>query len=736
MSNEPSTGVRLDEQPRLHGLDTLFHPASIAVIGASSDELKIGGRPLSMLRQAGFSGPIYPINPNYPQVQGLDTYPSIEATPTVPELAIVAVPGSRALATARACAERGVKVVVLFSAGFAESGPEGRAQQRELTRIAAESGMRILGPNCIGAANLADAVTASFSAVLMMPRDRPVTEVPRIALVSQSGAIGGHCVALAMDRGFAFDPWLTTGNEADIDVADGIGYFASQENVTAIAVYLEGSASGSRLRTALQMAQHAGKPVIVLKSGTSELGALAAASHTASLVGSDSAYDVMFERYGVCRVHSIDALVDTSYALAHAGLPAGNRVAIFSGSGGGGILMADTATNSRLQVAPLSHEVQEELLGIWPSAGVTNPIDTTAQMTNDPALLPKFLDVVLDHGGHDMVLVFLTYVGLMEPWAGICLAALRRVRERHPDAAVLVSVLSSAETRAHIEALGMPCFPDLDAMVRTAGRLAGLSAAQRRAQEVPEGVRSDMPRLEPGTTLTESEAKSILADAGVPVVPDRVVNSTDDAVAAAAEFGYPVVLKVLSADIAHKSDIGGVELDLRDEAAVRAAYQRIRVAVAQAAPQATVEGVLVSPMIHGGIETILGVTSDPTAGMSVAVGLGGIHVEVFRDVSLRMAPVSVPQAAAMIREVRGLQLLDGLRGAEPYDIEALAEAVSALSHLAAANADSLTSIDVNPFVVLPQGRGGYAVDALIAPADCGPAPAVRRLDTVTAVAKN
>lgn len=736
MSSGPSAGEQRAEQPRLHGLDTLFRPASIAVIGASSDHLKIGGRPLSMLREAGFSGPIYPINPNYPQVQGFDTYPSIDATPTVPELAIVAVPGSRALAATRSCAERGVKVVVLFSAGFAEAGAEGQAQQRELTRIAAESGMRILGPNCIGAANLADAVTATFSAVLMMPRERSVTDVPRIALVSQSGAIGGHCVALAMDRGFAFDPWLTTGNEADVDVADGIGYFASQPEVTAIAVYLEGSASGTRLRTALQMAQRTGTPVIVLKSGTSELGALAAASHTASLVGSDGAYDAMFEHYGACRVHSIDALVDTSYALAHAGLPSGNRVAIVSGSGGGGILMADTATSAGLQVDPLSEEVQEELLRIWPSAGVANPIDTTAQMTNDPALLPKFLDIVLDNGGHDMVLVFLTYVGLMEPWAGISLAALRRVRERHPDATVLVSVLSNTQTRARIEELGMPCFTDLDAMVRTAGRLAALSAARRRAGDPTERVRPNMPRLQPGSSLTESEAKAVLAQAGVPVVPDRVVSTSDEAVAAAGEFGYPVVLKIASADIAHKSDIGGVELNLTDEAAVRAAYERIGAAVAHSAPDAAADGVLVAPMIHGGVEAILGVTNDPTAGMSVAVGLGGVHVELFRDVSLRLAPVSVPQAAAMIREVRGLQVLDGLRGAEPHDIEALAKAVSALSHLAAANAESLTSIDVNPFLVLPRGRGGYAVDALIALADAGPAPAARRLDPVTAVVEN
>lgn len=704
------------DQPRVHGLDTLFSPRSIALVGASSHEMKIGGRPLRMLRDSGYEGAIYPINPRYEEVQGLPCYPSIATTPTTPDLAIVAVPGQMVLDTVQECVDAGVKVLVLFSAGFAESGPEGVRQQQELARLASTRGVRILGPNCIGAANLAEGVVATFASALMVPRSSPASESPRIGLVSQSGAIGGHAVALAAPKGFAFDPWLTTGNEADIDVADGVAYLAGRDDVTTIAVYLEGARDGLRLRQALRLAQEAGKPVILLKSGTSDVGAAAAASHTASLVGSDDAYDVMFSHYGVCRVNSITELVDTAYAVSHSGLPSGNRVAIFSGSGGGGILMADSATNAGLQVPVLDESVQARLKEIWPAAGVANPIDTTAQMTNDPKLFPALLDVVLAHRQHDMVLVFLTYVALLEPWRSTTLEALRRVRQEHPRAHILISALADEQFKAATQKLNMPCFEELKDLVDTAGRLAQIAHDQHdfQAREKIDGADlQHMPRLASSRVPSEDEAKALLSTAGVPVVPDRLVADEDEAVEAAEEFGYPVVLKVVSPDIPHKSDIGGVELNLTDATQVRAAFSRIWTAVAEAVPDAHINGILVSPMVQGGVETILGVKNDPSVGMTIAVGLGGVHVEVLRELSVRLAPVTDSQALEMIREVRGFELLDGARGAAKADIETLASALSRLSLLATANADRIESIDVNPFVALTDG--GFALDALIQP---------------------
>lgn len=723
MSNDASAPETVRSGvPRVHGLDALLKPRSIAVIGASANQTKIGGRPIHHLRSLGFTGEVYPVNPNYAEVQGHPAFPSIRDTPTVPDLAIIAVPGPAVMDAVRDCAVRGVRAVVLFSAGFAESGEEGARQQRELTRIGETSGMRILGPNCIGAANMLEGATATFAAAVMLPGAKPAPGVARIALVSQSGALGGHCVALAGPRGFSFDPWITTGNEADVDTADAIAYLVEQDDVSAVAVYLEGSKDGERLKAALARAHELKKPVIMLKSGTSDIGAAAAASHTASLVGQDAAYDALFATYGVCRVGSVQELVDTAYALAVGRLPRGSNVAIFTGSGGAGILMADEAAGTSLSVPPLADDVQRRLKAIWPAAGVANPIDTTAQVTNDPTLLPAFLNAVIEGGGYDTFLVFLTYLGLAEPWASNVVAALRDVRDQHPEANVMVSCLATPEVAAQLAALGVPNFDDLSALVSTADNLAQIASMLAAPEPVPCLSPSATPTVEAGTEMTEDEAKQVLGSAGLPMVPDRLASTAAQARASADEFGYPVVLKVVSPDILHKSEVGGVVLDLRDGDAVEHAYEDMLARVNNYAPDAQIKGVLVSPMVGGGVETILGVKNDPTVGMTVAFGLGGIFVEVLKDVALRLAPLSVETAAEMIREVRGFEILDGARGRDPLDLDVLAEALSDLSHFAAANVATIESIDVNPFVVLPRGRGAYALDALITTRPHTPVP--------------
>lgn len=722
MSNDATQDAHpVAGRPRLHGFDAVFSPRSVAIVGASSHQLKIGGRPIHHMKSHGFDGAIYPINPNYDEVQGVKAYPSLTALPEVPDLAVVAVPGPAVMEAVRECADAGVKAVVLFSAGFAEAGEEGERQQVELTRIAATSGMRIIGPNCIGAANMVTGALPTFAAAVMIPRDHVIADVPRIALVSQSGALGGHCVALAANRGFEFTPWITTGNECDVDVADSIAYFAKQDDVSAIAVYMEGCKDGRRLQAALASARRRRKPVIMLKAGVSDVGAAAASSHTASLVGSDDAYHALFRQYDVCRVTSVSELMDLSHALALGGLPRGGRAALFTGSGGAGILMADAAEEAGLQVPPLPVEVQQELKRIWPPAGVTNPIDTTAQVTNDPALFPAFLNTVIDGTDYDTVLVFLTYLGLMEPWATTVVDSLWTVREAHPEAHIMVSSLTSPETARALNTLGMPHYEDLRSMVETAGRLARLGAALSApmAEEFHPLPVSPAPLT---GELTEDRAKAILSDAGIPTVPDRVVQSATDAVSAAEELGYPVVLKIVSPDIAHKSEVGGVRLGLADAAQVEAAHAQIIASAQAAVPQARLSGVLVTPMVSGGVETILGVKNDPSLGMTVAFGLGGVFVEVLQDVTLRLAPFDVKTAAEMIRDVRGFELLDGARGTEPADTEALARALSNLSVFAAAHADSIESIDVNPFVVLPRGQGAFALDALISTHTPGPEP--------------
>lgn len=701
--------------PRTQGLSALFHPRSVAVIGASAEVSKIGGRPIHHLLTSGFEGPIYPVNPRREEIQGLRCYPSLTAVGAEVDLAIVAVPTPAVLAAVQECADAGVQVAILFSAGFAEMGAEGAALQRRVVEVAAAAGMRIVGPNCIGAANMAEGAATTFAFAVQIPLPEGV--LPRVGLVSQSGAIGGHCVALAPRKGFRFDPWVTTGNEADVDIADCLAYLAMDDEVPAIAVYMEGCQDGERLRSALELAHRRRKPVIMLKAGRSDVGAAAAASHTASLVGSSEAYDALFRRYNVCRVDSVTELIDMAATLAVGRLPAGRRVGIVTGSGGAGILMADAADAAGLEITPLPRDAQDRLKEIWPAASVVNPIDTTAQVTNDPALLSAFLDTILDGSDYDVVLLFLTYLGMKPPWSDNLVASLQKVRAAHPEANVVVSMLATDDVTRTVRGLGMPVFEELTDAVRTVARLADVAAGFDAALPPAGTAAAPDARLTAEEPLTESAAKQILAAAGIPVVEERVVGSAEDAVRAARELGHPVAMKIESKDIAHKSEVGGVVLGVTGDDEVRAAYARILDAVTTAAPQAEIAGVLVAPMVADGVETILGVADDPSLGPLVMFGLGGVFVELLGDVSYRLAPFGPDEAAAMIREVKGFGLLDGARGRARCDLPALADALSRLSEFAAANADCFDSIDINPFLVLPEGRGAVAVDALIAPRD-------------------
>ncbi|MGH1561405.1 acetate--CoA ligase family protein [Mumia sp. DW29H23] len=696
--------TRLD----LSGLDSLFRPRSVAVLGASTDPVKIGGRPIRFLKEHGFAGPVYPINPRATVVQGLPAFASLDDVEGEVDLALIALPSAAVLDAVHTCGRNGVKVATIFSAGFAELGVEGEALQREVVEAAASYGMRILGPNCIGSMNRSVGAVGTFAAAVGHTID--LDAHARVALVSQSGAIAAHWVVEAVARGIDFDPWLSLGNGSDIQLADALAYLALDPGVDVIAVYLEGAADGDRLREALRVARDAGKPVVALKVGRSEVGAAAAASHTASLAGADQVFDALFAQYGVTRVESMAELLDVSYAVAGGYLPTGRRVGLMTGSGGVGILMADEAADAGLEAAPLPVATQARLKEVWPAAGVVNPVDLTAQLMNDPRLLPTFLDTVLDEGEYDAVVVALTYMGLFDPWTDLVVDALTQVRAKHPDAPIVVSMLSTPEVRRAVEALHIPVFEDASTAVRVLGTLADIGTR-------PPGAVHPVPALGEGTRLagpyTEVGAKRLLADAGIPVVSDVLVTSAAGAARAAEDADGPVVLKVVSPDLAHKSDIGGVVLDVVGGEAAAAAYTAILDNVTAAAPAARIDGVVVSPMIDDGTETILGAYNDPTFGPVVMFGLGGVFVEVLKDVTYRLAPIGPEEAEEMIREIKGFAMLDGARGRPPADVAALADALSALSVFAATHRDQLDSIDVNPFLVRPRGRGGVAVDALV-----------------------
>jgi acyl-CoA synthetase (NDP forming) len=694
------------------GLDALLAPRSIAVFGASSDPTKIGGRPITFLRQNGFTGEIYPINPKHAEVQGLPAYAAITEIDRPVDLALISVPSASVIAAVEACAKAGVQVATVFSAGFAEAAENGAEQQALIAEIARDAGMRILGPNCLGSSSRRRGVSASFAA--SEGRPQPDGNLDGVALVSQSGAIAAYCVLAGMGRGINFDPWISTGNECDIQLADCVAYLAEQDDVKVIAAYVEGCSDGDRLREALAIAYERHKPVIMLKAGRSEVGVRAVASHTASLVGSNEAFDALVRQYNVCSADSLDDLMDLSYMFGFGAPPTGRRTGVITSSGGVGILMADAAADIGLDVPPLPPQAQAALREVWPAAGTGNPIDTTAQLVNDGELLSKFLQTVLRDGGFDSLIVFLSYIGLIPDWAHAAVEALQEARASYPDADISLAMLTSPPVRKEIEALGIRVFDDPTTAVRAIGR--AVVTAERSSQDAPLRPRpSDdvTARTAAGRTLSELESAQLLEAAGLPIVPRRRVTSVEQAKEAAHDFTGPMAVKILSADILHKSDIGGVILGVVGADAAARAYTSIIDSVRTHAPDAELDGVLVSPMVPDGIETIIGVSNDPVFGPVVMFGLGGVFVETLKDVSCRLAPFTESEAMQMLREIKGYRLLEGARGGSARDVPALATALSALSRFADEHRDDIQSVDLNPVLVLGEGNGVVAVDALV-----------------------
>ena len=653
-------------------LTALLHPRSIAIIGASDDPARIGGRPLAYTRDAGFAGPIFPVNPRRATVQGLPA--------------------------------------VIFSAGFAETGDDGRRRQDALTAVARASGMRIVGPNCLGIYNSEIGFYATFTTTLEAAHPVP----GGVGLVSQSGAYGSHLSLLATRRRIGIRFFVTTGNECDVDVAETIGWLARQPDISVIVAYIEGVADRDRLLESLALARERGKPVVLQKVGRSEIGADAVRSHTATLAGSDAVYDGVFRQFGVHRARDAEEMLDVAYAATFGAFPASRRVALMSISGGVGVQMADEAVACGLDVAPMSDGAQARLKAQLPYASPRNPVDITAQAFNDLDLIRSNLDVILEEDAYDAVVAFFTFVAAAEAMVEPVREILQDARRRHPDRLLVLSIVGPPDVVQHYEAAGCPVFEDPSRAVRAVAALARLAESFERPRATP----SRLPPVEPlpAGPPGEAEAGRLLAGAGIPMVASRLCATAGQATEAAAALGFPVALKIASPDIAHKSDIGGVALDLDTPEEVIEAFTAVTDKARAACPHARVDGVLVSPMVRDGVEMILGVQQDPTFGPVVMCGLGGVFVEILADVSFRPAPFDAAEAQRMLRELQGYPLLAGARGRPPGDVDALADALAALSRFAAAHAGQLDSAELNPVVVRPAGQGVVALDALIVPA--------------------
>src|SRR4030081_137259 len=700
-----------------HPLDSFFSPESIALIGASRDLEKIPGRLLSMLRKNEFPGSIYPINPNYGDIDGLKCYPSIAAVGQPIDLAIVIIPARAVLGALEQCAAVGVKNAVIISSGFAEEGGDSAAMQDAIVALAKKTGMRISGPNAEGFYSRVQRVAATFSPTVDVKPGAPqlVATIRRIGIVAQSGGIGFAIYHRAKALGIALSYVLSAGNESDLGAGEFLEYMVQDASTDVILLFIEGIRDVDKFLAAAQRAAETGKPVIVTKVGRSGAGERAAASHTASMAGWSAAYDAVFAKYGFIISNDLDEAVTIAALLTTNPLPKGDRVAVVTVSGGAGIWGADTVSMQGLQVPELSALMQAEIRKLLPSYGAArNPIDVTAQGVNSGGL-QKSIDLLDVSDEVDAILVVLSLSS--DTRMPFKQAELKPVIDAQSKPIVFYSyTLPSDFARKELAASGAVVLSGLT-HVGVAMRQLVQRAKFRLAP--PAAVAASPPRdisahLK-SATLSEFDSKSLLRDAGIALPDEVLVSNRGELDAAIARAGFPLVMKIQSRDIPHKSEVGGVRVNIATKGEAFAAYQALLESARRHRPDAAIQGVLVGPMAKKGVEIIVGSLLDAMFGPMIMVGLGGITTELFKDVIYPPAPVIAAEATTMLGELKAAPLLNGFRGAAKADIPALAQLISQVSLLAARFSDKISEIEINPVLVHGEGKGVTIVDALVVP---------------------
>lgn len=689
-------------------LDALFNPNSVAIIGASPDVKKIGGRPLSYLQRYGFEGKIYPVNPKYKEINGLICYEDVSAINQSIDVAIIALPSQAVLENLQKCAHQGVKSVVIFSAGFAEIGEEGKRQQDEILRIAQEHDIRVLGPNCLGLFNVDKGFYGTFSTII--EEEQPLKS--KIGFVSQSGAFGSHVFTLARQQKIGFSYFIATGNEADIDVADCIEFLATDPNTNVIACYIEGVQDGEKLLNAFKLAHQNNKPVITLKVGKTEVGMKAAMSHTGSIVGSDKVFDTIFSQSGVFRANTIDEFLDVTYAVSQLPEIQGDRVAVFTISGGVGILLADQLAESGFSLPETPELVKNRLKAILPYAGTQNPIDTTAQISYMPTLLEDFMDAVLSSGSYDAAVVFLGFAGLKNDSIHMRIDTLKRMKDKFPHIPQVTVTLNSPESTEAFRKSGVFVLQDPTRAVTVMAALKRFEEFTKK-QETKEFEKHSLDTEDLSSILTEYGSKKFLKKFNLPITNEYLAKTAEDTVQYANVLGYPVVLKGMSPQILHKTDKGIVSLNIETAEEAYSEFTRLK-KIIDDTPTAQFEGVLVQEMIQGEfVELFVGSKKDPVFGQMVIVGLGGIYIEVLQDFSMRKAPVSEAEAEEMVWELKASKILKAFRGKEASDVEELSKVIARFSELIASLDEELLEADLNPIMVFGEGKGAKIADGLM-----------------------
>ncbi len=747
-------------EPQMASIRKMLNPSSIAVVGATP-RMQYGGRFLAAALKAKDRVRVYAVNPRYDEIMGVKSYPSVTDLPEAPDVVAIVVPWDQVLDVVEESHKKEAGSAIVISAGFAERGVDDRRDlQRELGEFARTSGMRISGPNCLGLANVKDDIWATASSRGASGLTGP------IGLVCQSGATAfGPFLVRAVENGIGFSYIISTGNEADLDFTDFARYLLDDPDTRVIAGFVEGFKRADKFLEVAKIAAERGKPIVLIKIGRSELGAQAARSHTAALTGEDARYDAIFAQYGVIRVQDYDELLEVSHLLAHTPKPQMPGIAVVSHSGGISSLTADMCGQAGLDLPALGPEARDGINGVLKGFGwAANPADVTGFANSES--FPQ----IIEHMINDPRMGTLVVAS-----AGADAQAQQVISQRdRTDKGVVFLWTGSRDTKAGLPQLKnarIPIFYTPDKLAR--GLQSRLAYHTWRERRLADGFATAPPRTAPQDTaiaqalglgrpiLSESESKELLAAWGVASARERRANSAEDAVEAAEELGFPVALKIDSPDILHKTEAGVVRLNLRDAAQVRTAYAEILAsakaylnalpldgggvgggdaaaspandreveasppprpspikgegtgAANAAARQARIIGVSVQEMVADGVEVIIGVSCDPQLGPVLLFGSGGVMVEVYNDVALRRCPITRSEAQAMIAEVKGARLLQGFRGRPAADLEALADTLVRVSHLAMHVQGHLAELDINPLMVLPRGQGVKAVDALI-----------------------
>ena len=693
-----------------HSLRPFFAPRGVAIIGASATPNKLSFGILRNMTLYGFQGQIAPVNPKADEILGLKCYPDIASVPDPVDLAVIVLPAPAIPAVIDACGRRGIRAVIIISGGFKEVGAQGADLEQQILQIAKGYGMRLIGPNCVGTLDIYTGLNTTF-----------IQGVPSrggIGFVSQSGAVGGGVVDYIRNKKVGFSNFASLGNEADVTEADMIEYLDADENTRVIAAYVEMIKDGQRfIEVASRVTPH--KPVVLLKAGRTSAGARAVSSHTGSLAGSHAAYQAAFQQAGVIEVSSVAELFDLTLALDTQPLPAGNRVAIITNAGGPAALASDSLANNGLQMANLSDETMAALRQrLNPAAQVSNPVDMLGGA--EPPEYAYALEKVLADPQVDAAIVILVPQALVNP-AQVAESICRVSKgNSKPVVTCFMGEWSVAEARDLLHENGVPMYVFPESTGQVLGGMLAWSRWRSRPQAEPVRLENLNPAAarallaETGRdgVLGEVHTRPLLEAYGMPVVAGELARSAEEAGKCAERIGFPVAMKIVSPDILHKSDLGGIRLNLANRASVEEAYSRMMADILSRKPEARLEGMLVEAMAPKGQEVIVGMRRDPNFGPLMMFGLGGVYVELFGDVSFRVAPLSRQDAMDMIERTRAGRLLTGFRGQAAADVGAVVETILRLSQLSL-DFPEIEEIEINPLLVLPEGQGALALDGRV-----------------------